>query len=115
MADLPLTEEGLKLLRVKVAAEFNDATAKQNNEAAAAAKQMLEAIDDALDDMAIANLGALATQLKELQAKIDEAKKKATLIGGLQDAVKQAAASHGVSGQDTAKEDDPKQPPDLPG
>ena len=88
MADLPITQEGLKALRVQTAKDFDDATKNKNNEAIEAAKDMLLAIDNALDDLAIRDLKQLADELKGHQAKLDEAKKKATILGGLQDLAK---------------------------
>jgi hypothetical protein len=87
MADLPLTEEGLKELRVKAAQEFNDAKARGMKDAQDAAQKMLEEIDDALDDLSLDNLKKVATELKTLQAAIDAAKEKAGILDGLADAV----------------------------
>jgi N-acetylglucosamine kinase-like BadF-type ATPase len=95
MTDLPLDEEGLKLRRVQAVQERKDAKAKGNDAAVAAATQIIEEIDDALDDLAIVQLQELATRLKELQAKLDEAKKKATLLGGIQDLAKKPGKPRG--------------------
>jgi hypothetical protein len=88
MSDFPLNEAGLKALRVKTVVEFQDATDKKNDAAIEAARQMLLKIDEALDDLAIQDLKVLADELKGLQGKLDEAKKKTTLLGGIQDLAK---------------------------
>jgi hypothetical protein len=77
-----LDEQQLKDLRVKTFQEFEDAKANNNPAAQAAAKQMLDAIDDALDDLSIVDLQTLANNLTQLQKKLDEAKKKTSVFGG---------------------------------
>ena len=88
MSNLPTTEEELKEFRSQVFDELEDAKAKKDQAAITAARQLLKKTDEALDDLSLLTLASFAAELKSLQAKLDEAKKKATLLGGLKDLAK---------------------------
>jgi hypothetical protein len=80
--------EELEDQRESLEAPFAAAKAKGDQKEMDRLTAIATDIDLDLNDLAIADLSALANRLKERQAAIEKAKKKATLLGGIADIVK---------------------------
>jgi hypothetical protein len=73
MSTLPLVRAGLEALRASLVQPYQDAQARNDHAEMSRLTALAGEIDDALDDLGIADLQALAPKLAELRARVDAA------------------------------------------